>query len=159
MIHHLSIAAHNPKQVADVLAELFQGEAFPFPDARYSESYVALSFDAYGTVVDVHPFTTELIPGAESDKLFQHRQNFDASPYTATHAAISVPINEAQIKAIATRENWQMRHRKGLFEVIELWIENRVLIELLPPAIVPSYLDFMETQKLKQFFAAKAAST
>lgn len=37
-----------------------------------------------------------------------------------------------------------MRHRRGLFEVIELWIENRVLIELLPPTIASGYLAFME---------------
>jgi hypothetical protein len=54
MIYHLSIAAHHPKRVAHVLAELFQGEAYPFPDRRYSDSYVALAFDPYETVVDVH---------------------------------------------------------------------------------------------------------
>lgn len=159
MIHHLSIAAQNPKQVAYVLAEMFQGEAFPFPDARYPDSYVALTFDVHGTVVDVHPFTTELIPGSQDDTMFQRRQNPDASPYTATHAAISVPASEEQIRAIAARENWQTRHRRGVFEVIELWIENRVLIELLPPAIASGYLTFMEPQTLKQFFVAKAAST
>lgn len=159
MIHHLSIAAQNPQQVAHVLAELFQGEAVPFPDARYPDSYVALTFDAHGTVVDVHPFTTELIPGAEDDTMFQRKQNPDASPYTATHAAISVPVNEEQIRAIAARENWRIRHRDGFFEVIELWLENRVLIELLPPAIASGYLAFMEPQRLKQFFVAKAAST
>lgn len=159
MIHHLSIAARNPQQVAQVLAELFQGEAVPFPDARYPDSYVAVSFDDYGTVVDVHPFSIELIPGSENDALFQCRQNPDASSYTATHAAISVPVSEEQIETIAAREHWQTRHRKGLFEVIELWVENRVLIELLPPAIASGYLAFMEPQRLKQFFAAKAAST
>ncbi len=160
LIHHLSIAAQNPKQVANVLAELFQGEAVPFPDARYPDSYVAITFDAYGTVVDVHPFTIELIPGSENDEaLFQCKYNPDASPYTATHVAISVPVSEEKIRAIAAREHWQTRHRKGLFEVIELWIENRVLIELLPPAIASGYLAFMEPQRLKQFFTAKAASS
>ncbi|WP_088889234.1 hypothetical protein [Leptolyngbya ohadii] len=159
MIHHLSISAHNPKYVAQVLAELFQGEAVPFPDARYPDSYVALALDDYGTTVDVHPFTTELIPGSESDTMFQQKQNPAASIYTVTHAAISVPVSEEQIQAIAAREGWRTRHRTGFFEVIELWLENRVLIELLPPAIAPSYLAFMEPQRLKQFFAAKAAST
>lgn len=158
MIHHLSIAAHHPKHVAQVLAELFQGEVVPFPDAKYPNSYVALTLDDYGTVVDVHPFTTELTPGTENDTMFQCKHNLDASPYTTTHAAISIPIAEEQIQAIATREGWQIRHRKGFFEVIELWLENRVLVELLTPAIAPDYLAFMEPQRLKQFFAAKAAS-
>ncbi|MBD3885750.1 hypothetical protein IFO70_28980 [Phormidium tenue FACHB-886] len=143
MIHHLSIAAQHPKHVAQVLAELFQGKAVPFPDARYPDSNVAVSFDDYGTIVDVHPFAIESIPGSGNDALFQCRQNPDVSPYTATHAAISVPVSEEQIQAIAAHENWQTRHRKGLFEVIELWVENRVLIELLPPTIAPGYLAFM----------------
>lgn len=159
MIHHLSLSAHNPQHVAHVLAELFQGEAAPFPDTRYPDSYVALTLDDYGTVVDVHPFQTELVPGSEEDTMFQRRQNSEASPYTATHVAISVPVSEVEIQAIAAREGWQIRHRSGLFEVIELWIENRVLIELLPPSIVPGYLTFMEPARLKQFFAAKASST
>jgi hypothetical protein len=107
MIHHLPIAAHNPKQVAQVLAELFHGEAVPFPDTRYPDSYVAVAFDAYGTVIDVHPFTTELIPRSErNDMLFQCRRNPDASPYTATHAAISVLVSEETIRAIAARAGW-----------------------------------------------------
>ena len=159
MIHHLSIAAQNPERVAHVLAELFQGEAFPFPDAINPDSYVALTFDTYGTIVDIHPFATELIPGSEDDTMFQRQQNPDASLYTATHAAISVPVSEAQIQAIAAREGWKIRQRQGFFAVIELWIENRVLIELLPPSFVSNYLTFMEPQRLKQFFAAKAALT
>jgi hypothetical protein len=52
MIHHLSIAAQNPKHVAHVLAELLQGSAVPFPDGNYPDSFVALAFDTCGTTVD-----------------------------------------------------------------------------------------------------------
>ncbi|NJO43825.1 MAG: hypothetical protein HC865_25475 [Cyanobacteria bacterium RU_5_0] len=34
-------------------------------------------------------------------------------------------------------------NRQGFFEVIEFWVENRVLLELLPPTIAPQYLVFM----------------
>jgi hypothetical protein len=157
MIHHLSITAYHPQKVAHVLAELLQGEAFPFPAPGFLDSYVAVSLDAYGTVIDVHPFSTELIPGAEESG-FQLRHVPDASTYTATHAAISVSTSEAQIEAIAAREGWRCLKRGGFFEVIEIWLENRVLIELLPPAFADQYLAFMEPQTLKQFLAAKAAS-
>ncbi len=159
MIHHLSISAQHPQHVAHVLAELFQGTAVTFPDSKYPDSYVAVAFDTYGTTVDVHPFPTELVPGTEKDTMFQRQNNPTASPYTATHAAISVPVSEQQIQAIAAREGWRMRHRSGFFEVIELWIENHVLIELLPPTIVPSYLTFMEPETLRRFFANRTTST
>lgn len=157
MIHHLSIAAYNPQHVAQILAELLQGEAFPFPAADFPNSCVAVSLDSYGTVIDVHPFSTELIPGSE-DRGFQPRQNSNSSTYTATHAAISVPLSEEQVRVIAVREGWRSVRRSGFFDVIEFWLEDRVLIELLPPAFVPKYLAFMEPQTLKQFFAAKVAS-
>jgi hypothetical protein len=53
MIHHISIAAHRPQQVSQVLAEILQGESIPFPG--YPGSYVALSLDPQGTMVEVHP--------------------------------------------------------------------------------------------------------
>ncbi len=33
MINHISIAVHNPKKVADVIAELWDGIVVPFPPA------------------------------------------------------------------------------------------------------------------------------
>jgi hypothetical protein len=155
MLHHLSITAHNPQHVAQVLADLFQGESFPFPASSYPDSYVAVALDSYGTVVDVHPFSTELIPGS-SDEGFQQRQNADSSPYSATHVAISVPVSEEQIEAIAAREGWRMKRRSGFLDVIEFWLENRILIELLPPALASSYLAFMEPKTFKQFLIAAA---
>jgi hypothetical protein len=157
MIHHLSITAHNPQQVACVLAELFKGESFPFPASSLPNSYVAVALDAYGTVVDVHPFTTELIPGSGEDG-FRPQQNPDSSTYTATHAAISVPTSEEQIEVIAAREGWRMKRRSVFFDVIEFWLENRVLIELLPPALVSTYLAFMEPQSLKKSLTAATSS-
>jgi hypothetical protein len=155
MIHHLSITAHYPQHVAQVLAEIFQGEFFLFPAAIFSNSYIAVPFDAHGTTVDVHPFSTELIPGSENSG-FQNKQNPDSPAYTGTHAAISVPISEEQIWAIAARENWRCVKRSGFFDVIEIWLENRVLIELLPPEFASKYLDFMEPQTLKRFLDAQA---
>jgi hypothetical protein len=60
MIHHISIAAHRPQQVSQVLAEILQGESIPFPG--YPGSYVALALDSQGTMVEVHPFGTSLYP-------------------------------------------------------------------------------------------------
>lgn len=151
MIHHISIAAHDPAHVAQVLAELFQGQAVPFP--QHLGSYIAFLFDTHGTMIEVHPKGTELKPGLQQAS---HNHNPHASPYTATHAAVSVPIREAQIQAIADREGWQMKHcrRQGYFEVIEFWIENQVLIELLTPEIIDQYLNFAQPQLLKQAVAA-----
>ncbi|NJO50299.1 MAG: hypothetical protein HC840_13655, partial [Leptolyngbyaceae cyanobacterium RM2_2_4] len=47
---------------------------------------------------------------------------------------------------------WRSLHcnRDGFFEVVELWVENTLMIELLPPAIAHHYLSFMRPENLKQ---------
>jgi hypothetical protein len=52
MIHHISIDAYNPLQVASVLAEILKGKAYHF---FYSGSYNVMPFDSYGTGIVVFP--------------------------------------------------------------------------------------------------------
>src|SRR6202051_3248770 len=63
MIHHLSIAARDPKHAAGVLAELMGGTAVPFPPNP--GSFFALQLDEHGSGVEVYPAGTELQPGGE----------------------------------------------------------------------------------------------
>ncbi|PSB52510.1 hypothetical protein [Chamaesiphon polymorphus] len=157
MIHHISVAAYNPLHVSQVLAELLQGQSIPFPG--HSGSYVALAFDPQGTMVEVHPFGTALVPGEAADEASQLLPNPAASMYSANHTAISVPVSTDRIQAIAEREGWRTAYcRRGedYFDVIEFWVENRLLIELLPPEIVDRYLAFMSPESLVA--AARAAA-
>jgi hypothetical protein len=155
MIHHISISANNPLHVAQVIAELWQGEVMPFPE--HEGSYMALSYDSYGSLILVLPKGAELLPrlSSDTDDASEFTHNPHASAYTATHAAISVPVSESVIWEIAAREGWHAVHcdRQDFFEVIELWLENQVLLELLPPTIAPKYLAFMQPESLKQFSA------
>jgi hypothetical protein len=149
MIHHISIAAHHPLHVSQVLAELLQGQSIPFPG--HPGSYVALALDLQGTMIEVHPFGTALFPGNEANEAYELQQNPTFSNHTANHTAISVPASTAQIQAIAIREGWRMVqcHRGDYFDVIEFWLENQLLIELLPPEIIDQYLTFMEPRSLQ----------
>ncbi|MGG6266835.1 hypothetical protein ACQ4M3_40690 [Leptolyngbya sp. AN03gr2] len=153
MIHHISIAALYPQHVAEVLAELCQGQAMPFP--YHEGSYIVLTFDSHGTLIEVHPQGTELKPIGEI-KLPPCEQG---SRYTAFHAAVSVSTSEAQIHQIAQREGWQVQtcDREGFFQVIEVWIENQQLLEFLPPTFATQYLAFTHPDALKQFLSMAAA--
>lgn len=153
MIHHISIAAHNPLHVSQVLAEVLQGTSIPFPG--YPGSYVALALDSQGTMIEVHPFGTALFPGDAANEASHLRPNPASSRYSANHTAISVPVNAAQIQAIADREGWRMAlcRRDDYFDVIEFWLENQLLIELLSPELVIQYLTFMEPRSLQAMAA------
>jgi hypothetical protein len=61
MIHHISIPATNPKHVADVLAELMDGRAYPFPGG-IPDSFMAVSGDRHGTMIEVYPPDMTLEP-------------------------------------------------------------------------------------------------
>ncbi|MEO6340515.1 MAG: hypothetical protein ABIO39_10785, partial [Caulobacteraceae bacterium] len=48
-----------------------------------------------------------------------------------------------EIEQIARREGWDCYVcDRTDFNVLELWIENRFMVELLPPAFAASYLAF-----------------
>ena len=151
MIHHISIAAKDPKRVAQVIATLWQTQALPFPP--FPGAYIVIPNDEHGTAIEVTPLGTELMPG-EDDQEVQPHTNNTPSPYTATHAALSVPLNEAQIREIAAREGWRVGtfERGGAFRLIEFWVENRLMLELLPPDMVQRYLDFAKAENFAELF-------
>lgn len=159
MLHHISVAVKNPHHVATVMAEIMQGPVAPFP--VNPGSYMALSTDEYGTVIEFYPLGSELIPDAHEGQA-GFRLSPVTSQYVPFHAAMSVPSSLEDIERIADREGWRVVpcNRDGLFDVIELWIENWLLIELLTPAIAPKYLAALSptniAQMLDQFTAADA---
>ncbi|WP_088889619.1 hypothetical protein [Leptolyngbya ohadii] len=152
MLHHVSMAVGNPEKVAQVLAEIWQGRYFPFPPCP--GGFIVVKGDDYGTAIEVSPAGTELIPGADEAEFTPTEKGLH---YTAFHAAISVPSSQTDIEAIAAREGWFVRFcDRGPFQLIELWVENKVLLELLPPTIAPSYLNFVTIENFEAFLAAEA---
>jgi hypothetical protein len=147
MIHHISFAANDPLRAAEVVAELWQGRAMPFP--HHPGSYIALSLDPYGTAIEFWPKDTVLKPGSLSEAV--QFSNSQTAGYTATHAHMAVSIDEAQIYQIADREGWRAVRckRADFFELIEFWIENEIMLELVPPTLMEQYLLAVQPENLK----------
>jgi hypothetical protein len=166
MINHISIAVRNPEKVAGVLAELWDGFVVPFPPAP--DSFMVLANDGRGTAVEVTPIDTVLIPGEG----FPPGENFDSSvpteeyeakfvksdfapQYVATHLNINTQLNEAEVKAIAKRENWRVltcNRGEGLFQLIELWVEDRFMLEVMTPEQTARYVEVLQPEFLAQAF-------
>lgn len=148
MIHHISIDAHNPLRVASVLAEILNGKAYQF---FYPGSYSVMPFDSYGTGVVVFPRGTVWAPGTDTKPA---QLLPDASTdLVAIHAAISVSTTQQQLEQIGDREGWRVLTRDqgdGAFRLIEFWLENRILFELLPPEFEPQYLQTMQPEMIEQ---------
>jgi hypothetical protein len=138
MIHHLSIAARDPKHAAEVLAEIMGGKAVPFPPNP--GSFFALQLDDHGSGVEVYPAGTELQPAGEEGGSFVRKPR-EGRGFGATHFALSVAADEGKVKQIAERAGWHcVTCNRGPFHVIEVWVENDTMVEVLPPDFAAEYL-------------------
>jgi hypothetical protein len=154
MIHHLSIAAREPQKAADVLAELMGGTAVPFPP--HPGSFFALQMDDHGSGVEVYPAGTQLEPGGEVGGSFIRTE---PRGYGATHFALSVPTDGATVQAIAERAGWKCFDcNRGPFHVIEVWVENNTMVEVLPPNYASEYLAFTRPDNVKAAMARGSAA-
>jgi hypothetical protein len=156
MIFHLSIAAAQPKRVADVLAELWNGEVFPFPPVA-NGSFAVLAGDERSSLIEIYPLGTELIP-AEGDADATSRHNPQATGLSATHAAVASSLSTGEVMAIAEREGWLAKvcRRGGMFGVIELWLENNSMIEVLTEDMAAEYRATMTVEGWRAALAAGA---
>jgi len=154
MIHHLSIAARDPKHVAGVLAEFMGGLAVPFPPNP--GSFFALQLDEHGSGVEVYPAGTELRPGGSDGGGFVKKPAAERG-YGPTHFALSVTTQADAVEAIAAREGWQcFRCNAAPFHVIEVWVENESMVEILPPDFAAEYLAFTRPDNIATAMAAAA---
>ena len=173
MINHISIAVKNPKKVAGVLAELWNGMVIPFPPAP--DSFMVLANDGRGSAVEVTPINTVLIPGEgfppedgfdEKTPTEEYEAKFVqcdfAPPFVATHLNINTPLNEEQVKEIANREGWRVltcNRAEGLFQLIEIWIENRFMLEVMTPQQTARYVEITRPEFIAEFFGQQMPPT
>ncbi|HEY9618533.1 MAG TPA: hypothetical protein V6C64_16945 [Microcoleaceae cyanobacterium] len=159
MIHHISIAVQEPLHVARVLAEIWQGSAFEFVPCP--GSYIVVPFDQYGSAIEVYPLGTAIIPGDNQQQGQSFVQATSHEDFGAVHAAISVPTSQTDIEQIGAREGWRtLLCDRGPFQVIEFWVENRLMLEFLPAEIAAEYLKFThDRQVVEQVFGAPVFAT
>ena len=163
MIHHLSIPARDPRRVAEVLAELLKGRAYPFVGALPG-AYMAVSGDPHGTMIEVYPDGIVLERG-EGDGPARFVASA-APPASAVpfHAYLSLPCERDEIEQIGRREGWRTKllgrgvpGQAPVFHVIELWIENRVMLELVTEAMAVAYRTAMQFAVLDRHVASATA--
>lgn len=144
MLHHISISVNNPLRVAKVLAQILYGRVVPF--AICPGSYIVLQGDEYGTAIELLPSGIEMTLKHQK-VVYTHNTNYPQ--FSATYATISVPISQCEIEQIATREDWHITlSDRGQFKLIELWIENKFLLELMSPPMTHQYIESMNLRKL-----------
>lgn len=165
MINHISIGVNNPEHVANVIAELWGGYAMPFPPSP--GGYVAFADDGRGTMIEVIPSDVQLVPGLGlPDKAGFTKETItddfegtfvpgnERTLFGSVHVNINSPLDEESIKAIAKREGWRCltaNRGRGLFQLIEFWVEDRFMIEVNTPEMTAAYVELVNPENWAAF--------
>lgn len=168
MIMHISIPTRDPRSAAEFFAAVIDGAAMPFPVAP--GAWCAIAKDGSGAGVELMAEDTAYYPGhgepdgrvADGPVTMPWETQVLASPppaeVSAFHAAMAAKIPADEIIALARARNWRAVEcdRGGVFGVVEVWVDNRHLVEVMPPAQVSRYLAFYNPAVAGQMFGAGA---
>ncbi|MEM7641761.1 MAG: hypothetical protein AAF366_04465 [Pseudomonadota bacterium] len=150
---HASIAAAAPERVARALGRLLGGPALPFPPCP--GAWIAFAASDDGSAVEVYPLGRRVTAGPETIAFSEVAP--EAGP-VSTHLAIASPLSERDILAAAEAEGWPARRcARGPFDCIEVWIEGRVLVEVLDPGMLAEYRRGMGAANWRSMFGMEDA--
>lgn len=154
MLFHVSLEADDPRHVSKVLAELLGGESMPFPPI--DGSWTALAGDDRGTMIEVYPRGTELHDGPDG----AIGRIGGSKRHGSVHIAIATPLDAEAVFDIARREEWRAKYcrRGGRFGLIELWVENCLMVEVLTGEMQQEYLDTVTIANWKAMLANRPAA-
>lgn len=129
-ILHASIPADDPERVARVLARITGGTAMPFPPGGPA-AWIAWADDDR-TEIEVVRRGDGLVRGPEEA---EWRPGNSPARASEAHLALAVPMPSSEVLDVAGSEGWPARIcvRGGLFELVEVWIEDAFMIEVFDP--------------------------
>ena len=136
MIFHISISADDPKRTATMLAELWRGEAFPFPMVGKG-SWVAHACDDRRSTIEVYPRDMAMYP---TERAAEERSE-PVSRNGPFHAAVATPLGIEEVEEIGRKYgcHTSLCQRGPWFRVIEFWVDNCLMLEMLTPEMQAEY--------------------
>jgi hypothetical protein len=150
MIAHVSMPADDCALVANVLADMMNGGALRFPPGGPS-AWNAWSRENDFQIV-VTPRGHVMVEGP--DELAWTSGGGRGERASETHFAIAVDRPAAEIVALARAAGWHARvcNRGGFFDLVEVWVENAYLVEVLDPGQLSDYQRAMTVENWKRSF-------
>lgn len=167
MIAHMSVPSATPMETALFFAALIDGVAFDFPVV--AGAAIAVARDGSGTAVEVYPPAMAHHPGTGQadhtatlngpaampweDQIYPEPEDGRASSF---HLAIETRLTRAEVMSRANTLGWRSLfcERAGVFGVIEVWIDNRYLVEVLTTEEAVRYRNFMNPVGCAPMFGA-----
>lgn len=156
MIAHASIPSANPRETAAFFAAVIGGLVFDFPVVPGAS--IAVARDGSGTAIEVYPPPLAHHPGTGQpdpamapagpvpmpweDQIFPEQGHTRPSGF---HLAIATKLSAADVVGHAKARGWRVVEcdRGGVFGVIEVWVDNLYLVEVLTQAELERYRAFL----------------
>lgn len=165
MIAHLSIPAENARATALFFAAIIDGVVFNFPVVP--GAFIAVARDGSGTAVEVYPLAMTHHPGIGQPNSTTEPTGITAMPWedqiyaestdrlpSGFHFAIATQQSVPEVMSRSHALGWRAVacNRGGLFGVVEVWVDNLYLVEVLVPEEVHSYRDLMNITRCAALF-------
>lgn len=149
MIIHASIPAKSPENTARILSSIIDGAPVPFPPVK--GAWVVVPFDGSGHTIEIYPLGAVAIPSPSGVQLLCQEGEKMKSGF---HIALGTKKTQNEIIELGKEHRIRtvICERAGIFGVIELWIEDELLIEVLTEAELMRYHDFwkVRTHQIRQ---------
>jgi hypothetical protein len=155
MIFHASIPADDPGRVAAVLADLLGGQDLPFPP--WPDSRVIFSGIDRTSSIEIMPRDKPYAPGPDGTEpgvaSISDRQS-------AWHLLVGTTRTVDDVRAIAKAAGWRMQlcNRGGMFDVMEVWVENAVMLEVVTEDMQNAYRSSYNPENWRAVFGLPAAA-
>lgn len=165
MIAHVSIPSRDPRTTALLLARLIDGESFDFPVVPGAR--IAVANDGSGLAIEVYPDGLAHHPGTgQPDPSLPHagvepmpwedhvtRAGTQLRP-SAFHLALVSKLGDDAVLRLAEQAGFRAVKcdRAGVFRLVELWLDNTLLVEVLNPAEAERYRQFMNPPAVRGMF-------
>lgn len=165
MIAHVSIPAKHPEIVAKALGKILDGSVFSFPVVN--GAFIVVANDNSGHAIEVYPAGMCHHPGqglppanegpaTVQTKPWEDQIFIDPSKtqFTSHHMALSTKLEAEDILKIGKELGFRavLCDRAGVFRLIELWIDNEYLIEVLTEKETKRYAAFMNPKSAAEMF-------
>jgi len=171
MIAHFSIPSRTPKDTALFFASVIDGLVYDFGPVVLGAA-IAVAKDGSGVAVEVypidvahHPGDGEADPGLKTegpstlpweDQIYPDHVQRGPSGF---HVAMATKLAEAEVIELAKARGWRAIacERAGVFGVVEVWVDNNFLVEVLVPAQAARYRNFMNSEGAAAMFGPGVA--
>jgi hypothetical protein len=156
MIAHVSLPADDCRHVAEVLAAMLGGGAVRFPPGG-PEAWNCWSRTNDFQIV-VSPRGNVMLPGPTEQIWVARPKPPRAELAYESHFAMAVERSADEVIELARAAGWLARRcsRGGFFEVVEVWVENAYLVEVLDPGQMADYRRSMTVANWKRVFELEA---